>query len=56
MLKLLIWLLHGTQKLNEFNDSIWEDLDIRYRYASYYVVEETNGQGKVAKVHPLVGN
>ncbi|KAI0439233.1 hypothetical protein F4803DRAFT_564698 [Xylaria telfairii] len=52
MLELLIWLLHGTQKLTEFNDSIREDLDIKD--PSYYVVEEINGQGKTAKVHRLV--
>ncbi|KAI0458012.1 hypothetical protein F5B21DRAFT_462574 [Xylaria acuta] len=52
ILEFLTWLLHGTKKLNEFNDSIREDLEIKD--PSYYVVEEIVGRGKAAKVHHSV--
>ncbi|RWA13206.1 hypothetical protein EKO27_g1898 [Xylaria grammica] len=52
ILELLIWLLHGTDKLGEFNNTIGRDLKQDY---SYYKVEETGGV-KAAKVHDRVAN
>lgn len=52
ILELLIWLLHGNEKLIAFNDSIQggrKDIE-----PPYYVVKEIVGQEKVAEVHPNV--
>ncbi|GAW12867.1 hypothetical protein ANO14919_022380 [Xylariales sp. No.14919] len=53
ILELLIWLLHGTDKLQEFKNAIGRrDLN---RGSSYCVIEE-NHWGAVAKVHDVVAN
>ncbi|KAI8952463.1 hypothetical protein F4801DRAFT_599888 [Xylaria longipes] len=52
MLEFLIWLLHGFEKLKEFNDSMRNNLE--NTEPSYYVVNEIHGQRKAANVNDQV--
>jgi len=51
MLETIIWLLHGTQKLADFNDALRAG---RKHYPPYYHVRDGIGETPAAEVHPDV--
>ena len=53
LLETIVWLLHGLQYLDQFNDSIREDNRTESEPPYYKLTTSASGQ-RVAKLHPLV--